>query len=329
MKLVIQIPCYNEAETLPVTMAALPRRLAGVDRVEWVVVNDGSLDGTAEVAAARGADEVVGHPRRLGLARAFATGLATCLKRGADIIVNVDADNQYSADDIPRLIEPILAARADLVIGTRPIASMTHFTAAKRCLQRLGSWVVRKLSGIPVEDAPSGFRALTRRAALRVNVFSGYTYTLETIIQAGQLGIGVECVPVRVNRVLRPSRLVRSVPRYVARSLLTILRIFVTYHPFRTFVALGASLMLLGGAVGLRFVVYWAQGQGGGKVQSLILAAVLLLMGFQLGVLGVLADLISVNRRLLEEIQYLARSRAVGEAGSASPATTSAPRGPS
>ena len=307
MKVILQIPCFDEQDALPVTLAALPRELPGVEEVEILVIDDGSSDDTATVARDLGVHHVVRHCQNLGLARAFMTGLGASLERGADIIVNVDADNQYAADDIPRLIEPILARRADMVSGTRPISTIEHFSALKKTLQRLGSWVVRKVSGIAVEDAPSGFRAFSRDAALRMNVFNRYTYTLETIIQAGQVGIAVETVPVRVNEDLRPSRLVRSIPSYVGRSLVTIVRIFVTYRPFRTFVALGAILLLAGFLIGLRFVVHYLAGEGSGMVQSLILAAMLSLMGFQLGVLGVLADLVSVNRKLLEDVQYRLR----------------------
>lgn len=307
--MVIQIPCYNEEETLPTTLAGLPRKVPGVDVVEWLVIDDGSTDRTADVALAGGADRVVRHSRNLGLARAFMSGLTNCMERGADLIVNLDADNQYCAEDIPALVEPILSGNAEMTIGTRPIASIEHFSKIKKQLQRVGSWVVRRFSGLEVPDAPSGFRALSRKAALRMNVFSRYTYTLETLIQAGQLGIKVESVPIRVNPDLRPSRLVKNLTSYVTRSTLTILRIFITYRPFRTFMFVGSIPILAGGMIGLRFVVYYLSGQGEGKIQSLILAALLLLMGFQLWILGVIADLISVNRKLLEDIQFRARSQ--------------------
>jgi glycosyltransferase involved in cell wall biosynthesis len=308
MKLIIQIPCYNEEQTLAITLAELPRQVPGADSVEWLIVDDGSTDGTVAVARAHGADHVVRHPVNLGLARAFMTGLTACLDRGADIIVNTDADNQYHAGDIPKLIAPILAGRAAITIGARPIDTIPHFSPVKKALQRVGSWVVRRFSGLQVEDAPSGFRGYSRDAALRMNVFNRYTYTLETIIQAGQSGIAVESVPVRVNPELRPSRLVRSIPSYIGRSLVTILRIFVTYRPLRTFAAIGSVLLVIGVAIGVRFLAYYVEGHGSGHIQSLILAAIVSLMGFQLLVLGVVADIISVNRRLLEDLQVRVRS---------------------
>lgn len=311
MKVVIQIPCLDEAESLPVTLAALPRQIPGVDELEILVIDDGSRDATSEVAKAHGVHHIVRHPQRQGLARAFLAGVSAALDRGADVIVNTDADNQYCADDIPALIEPILAGRADLVVGARPIASIREWSPTKKWLQRLGSWVVWRLAGVAVKDAPSGFRAMSRRAALRMNVFSEYTYTLETLMQAGQAGLAVENVPVRVNPALRPSRLIHSTGGYVFRSMVTILRIFATYRPFRFFMALGAAVFSLGLVLGGRFVVFFAQGQGQGHVQSLILAAVLLLIGFQLCVVGVLADLISVNRKLLEDIQRRGRESSI------------------
>lgn len=307
MRLVIQIPCYNEAETLGETVRALPQKIDGIDEILIVVVDDGSSDDTSRVAEALGVDRIVRKQRNLGLARAFMTAVEASLELGADIIVNTDADNQYCADDIPALIEPILARRAELVIGTRPIASIEEFSATKKRLQRLGSWAVRLTSGVDVADAPSGFRAMSRAAAQRLNVFSTYTYTLETIIQAGQNGMAVECVPVRVNPAVRPSRLVRSIPSYVLRSILTLLRIAITYRPMRALLAVGIALTGAGMLLGLRFLAYYAMGNGDGKIQSLILAAILMTIGFQTCVLGVVADLISVNRRLLEDVQARAR----------------------
>jgi glycosyltransferase involved in cell wall biosynthesis len=307
MKLIIQVPCYNEEQALAVTLPALPRRIAGVDTIEWLIIDDGSTDGTVEVARAHGVDHIIRHPANLGLARAFMHGLIACLDRGADIIVNTDADNQYQAADIPILIAPILAGRADITIGARPVSAIRHFSRTKKLLQRFGSWVVRQFSGLEVDDAPSGFRAYSRDAARRMNVFNRYTYTLETIIQAGQSGIAVESVPIRVNPELRPSRLVKSIPNYVGRSLVTILRIFVTYRPLRTFVAIGSVFLILAIAIGVRFLIHFIAGQGAGHVQSLILAAILSLAGFQLWVLGVVADIISVNRRLLEDLQHRMR----------------------
>jgi glycosyltransferase involved in cell wall biosynthesis len=306
-KLIVQIPCYNEEATLGVTLSALPRKLPGIDAVEWLVVNDGSQDRTVEVARAWGVDHVVDLPRNGGLARAFMAGLEASLRAGADIIVNTDADNQYCADDIPRLIEPIVAGRAAIVIGARPIADIAHFSRTKRLLQRLGSWAVRLASGTDVPDAPSGFRAMSREAALRLNIFDRFTYTLEMVIQAGQKGMVVEAVPVRVNPELRPSRLFRWVPGYVARSVFTILRIFMTYRPLRFFVALSSVPLLAGFLLGVRWLLLFWAGTPRVHLPSLILAAILILTGVQLWVLGLVADLLATNRRLLEDIQLRVR----------------------
>lgn len=302
MKLIVQIPCHNEESSLPITLAALPKHIDGVDEIEVLVINDGSTDRTVAVAEQHGAHHIVGFQRNQGLAKAFMLGIKESLERGADIIVNTDADNQYSAEDIPALVRPILDGAAEIVIGSRPIATIQHFSNSKKLLQRLGSSVVAAVSGTKVADAPSGFRAFSREAAARLNVFSDYTYTLETIIQAGQKNMGIVSVPVNVNVDLRPSRLVRSIPSYVRKSVATILRILVIYKPFRFFMAMGSLLFFSGFAVGLRFVFYYAQGQGDGHVQSLILAAVLMIIGFQTGLLAFIADLLSVNRRLLEEL---------------------------
>lgn len=303
MKLIIQIPCFNEADTLPVALAALPRRVAGCDQVEWLIIDDGSSDDTAEVARAHGVDHVVRHTRNQGLARAFMTGLERGLALGADVIVNTDADNQYHGGDIEKLVAPVVAGQADLVIGERPISHIEHFSRLKKLLQKLGSWVVRKASGTDIPDAPSGFRAISRSAATELNVFNSYTYTLETIIQAGQRNMAIISVPVRVNEDLRPSRLVKSIPAYIKRSMITIVRIFVIYRPFRFFATIGAIGLALGTLLGLRFVYYWLVGQGDGHVQSLILAAVLLIAGFQTVLVAFLADQLAANRLLLQQIR--------------------------
>lgn len=309
MKLVIQIPCYNEADSLPVAMAALPKVIAGIDEIEVMVVDDGSDDGTADVARRHGADHVVGFSRNQGLAQAFMLGIRSSLDAGADVVVNTDADNQYNAADIETLVQPILRGEADLVVGTRPISQIEHFSFAKKLLQRLGSRVVAAVSGTNVEDAPSGFRAYSRSAAASLNVFSGYTYTLETIIQAGQKNLAIVCVPVRVNPDLRPSRLVRSVPTYVARSFFTIVRILILYQPFKFLFSIGATVFLAGVVLGVRFIWFLVQEDGQGHVQSLILAAVLLIIGVQTIALAFVADLSRANRRLLEELQTEQRLR--------------------
>lgn len=312
MKLIIQIPCFNEEASLPITLGDLPKQLPGVDSIEVLVIDDGSTDRTVEVAKAHGVQHVVGFSRNRGLARGFMLGVQTCLALGADIVVNTDADNQYCGADIERLIEPILAGRADMVIGARPITTIAHFSLVKKALQRLGTYVVKLVSGTGVADAPSGFRAFSRDAALRLNVFSKYTYTLETLIQAGQKNFHVESVPIRVNRDMRPSRLVRSIPAYVRKSVITIVRMFVVYRPFRFFMAVGGVLFAGGLMIGGRFVYFWMLGDGSGKVQSLILAAVLLMMGFHTMLLAFVTDLLSVNRRLLEELQAYQREARLG-----------------
>lgn len=307
MKLIIQIPCFNEEEALPVTLADLPREMAGFDQVEWLIVDDGSQDRTVDVALSNGVDHVVRLKRNSGLARVFMTGLDACLRLGADVIVNTDADNQYCAADIPKLVAPILAGHADMVVGARPIADIPHFSPVKKLLQKLGSWAVRVASHTEIPDAPSGFRAISRDAALRLNVLSEYTYTIETIIQAGRSGICVESVPIRVNEDLRPSRLVKSVGSYVRRSLVTIARIFVTYKPMRTFMVPGLVMLGLGGIVGLRYLYFFAIGEGSGHVQSLILLTVLVVIGVQLAVFGLIGELVGNVRKMLEDIQWRTR----------------------
>ena len=301
--LIIQIPAYNEAETIGVTLAALPRQVPGFTKVEWLLVDDGSRDRTVEIARAAGVDHVVSLSHNRGLAFAFMAGIEASLKLGADVIVNTDADNQYDATCIPDLVRPILEGRAAMVVGERPIAQISDFSAIKRILQKLGSSIVRFVSATDVPDAPSGFRAIHRGAALQLCVFSSYTYTLETLIQAGRKGLPVASVPVRVNRVTRPSRLVRSIPSYVAKSLVTIFRIFVLYKPFRFFFAIGTVFLLPGLAIGVRFLFAYFQGEGQGHVQSLILAAILVVMAFVTYAAGLLADLVAANRLLLEEVR--------------------------
>lgn len=302
MKLIIQIPCLNESVTLGAALATLPRAVEGFDSVEWLVIDDGSTDDTAELARELGVDHVVRHPVNRGLAAAFMTGIDAALRCGADVIVNTDADNQYEAADIPLLIRPILEHRADMVIGARPIAQTEHFSWIKKQLQHLGSWAVRIASKTSVSDAPSGFRAITRETAMRLKVFNAYTYTLETIIQAGLSNLSVVSVPVRTNPDLRPSRLVKSIPNYVKRSLVTILRVFVIYRPMALFVSVGAILGLIGIALGARYLVFLAAGEGGGHVQSLILAAMCIMLGGLSFMIGLIADLIATNRKLMEQV---------------------------
>jgi glycosyltransferase involved in cell wall biosynthesis len=316
LKLIIQIPCFNEAETIPQTLAALPRGIPGVDQVEYLVVDDGSDDGTAEAARKAGAHHVVRLPRHAGLATGFMAGLEACLRLGADVIVNTDADNQYNAADIQRLLEPVLAGRADLVVGDRGVATLPAFSPLKRSLQRLGSWVTGWASGVRTPDATSGFRAISRAAAMRTLVLSEYSYTLETLIQAGARRMAVEYVPVRTNVQTRPSRLMRNIPDYLANSSVTILRAYTMYRPLRVFSALSA-LLVFGGMLGVaRFLYFYIIGGGiAGHIQSLILAAVLLIVGFQVFLIGLVADLIGFNRKILEEVLYRLRRLELGENG--------------
>ncbi len=302
MKLIIQVPCLNESGTLAIAINALPREVPGFDKVEWLVIDDGSIDNTAELAIQLGVDHVVRHSVNRGLATAFMTGLDACLKLDADVIVNTDADNQYEASDIPKLTAPILAGEADMVIGGRPISETEHFSWIKKKLQHLGSWAVRVASKTNVTDAPSGFRAISRETAMRLNVFNPYTYTLETIIQAGLSNLRVVSVPIRTNEDLRPSRLVRSISSYVRRSLVTIFRVFITYRPMFFFFWLGTALAIPGLLLGLRFLYFYFTGQGEGHVQSLILASLALMLAALAGLSGIIADLISTNRKLMERI---------------------------
>ena len=317
MKLIIQIPCYNEEATLGLTLSQLPRELPGVDQVEWLIINDGSIDTTVEVAKAAGVDHIVSFDHNRGLAKAFMAGLEAGLKAGADIIVNTDADNQYSAADIPKLIEPILRGEAEIVIGARPIQEIDHFSPTKKFLQKLGSSVVRLASKTDIPDAPSGFRAISRNAALQCNVFNEYTYTLETIIQAGQKGMAITSVPIHTNEDLRPSRLVKSIPAYLQRSIFTIVRIFMTYRPFQFFTLLGSLPLGVGFLLCLRWIILYLGILGDSpdksRVPSLVFAAILILIGFQLLMLGFVADLLGVNRKLLEDIQLRLRRAEVDQ----------------
>ena len=311
MKLIIQIPCYNEEATLGLTLSELPRQLPGIDRVEWLIINDGSRDRTLEVAQACGVDHIVNFQSNQGLAKGFMAGIEACLKAGADIIVNTDADNQYCAGDIPKLIAPILEGRAEIVIGARQIQEIEHFSPLKKFLQKLGSLVVRVASKTNIPDAPSGFRAISREAALRLNVFNEYTYTLETIIQAGQRGLAITSVPIRTNGYLRPSRLVKSILAYIQHSILTIVRIFMTYRPLQFFMVLGSLPLSLGFLLCCRWLLlFWGiigDNPAKPRVPSLILAAILILIGVQLLIFGLVADLMGVNRQLLEDIQLRLR----------------------
>lgn len=313
MKVIIQIPCLNEEQTLPATLADLPREIDGVDSVEWLVIDDGSTDRTVEVARAHGVDHVVRMNGNQGLARAFMAGLAAAAELGADVIVNTDADNQYRAGDIPRLIAPIAAGEADIVVGSRPIAAIRHFSAVKRLLQKLGSGVVRTVSGTRIRDAPSGFRAFTVDAALRLNVFSSHTYTLETVIQAGRSNLRIVDVPVEVNEPTRPSRLIRSIPSYLWRSVADILKTYLIYHPTRIFGALGVVFLVPSFALAVRYLVFVALGEGKGHVQSVIASGVLAICAVFMLAIGVVAHLQGVNRRLLEEIRYLEYARRLRE----------------
>ncbi|MBQ8108894.1 MAG: glycosyltransferase family 2 protein [Clostridia bacterium] len=307
MKLIIQIPCYNEAETLEVALNDLPKHIDGIDTIEYLIINDGSHDNTVEVARRWGIHYVVNFTKNRGLAKGFMAGLDACLRNGADIIVNTDADNQYNGDDIETIVRPILEGKSDIVIGARPIDQTEHFSPLKKKLQHFGSWVVRKASKSDIPDAPSGFRAYSREAALRLNVTNEYTYTLETIVQAGRERIPMASVPIRTNAELRPSRLFHSMFGYVKKSMLTILRAFVLYKPLKFFAILGSIPFGIGIILGIRFLVFALQGNSDGHVQSLILASTLLMMGFMTYVVGILSDTIAAERKILEDVQYHAR----------------------
>lgn len=316
--LVIQIPCFNEEATLPLTLAELPSEVAGFDRVEWLVIDDGSSDDTVRVAREAGAHHVTSHGRNRGLAAAYLTGLEQALELGADVIVNTDADNQYQASSIPDLVAPILDGAADLVIGERPIDSIDDFSRLKKRLQRVGSWVVRRFSGTPVRDAASGFRAVNREAALKLQVFGRYTYTMETLIQAGWEGLAVASVPVGVNRQTRPSRLVRSVPQYVSRSAQTIVRSFVLYKPFRFFFMIGLLPFLVGVVLLVRWAAFFLLAEDyASRLPGLLVALGCVLVAAQIWAVAFLADLMSANRRVLAELRFQDRVRRLGLDGSA------------
>ena len=307
MKLIIQIPCFNEAETLEVTLNDLPKHIDGIDEIEYLIIDDGSHDNTAEVAKKWGVHYVVRFRRNKGLAKGFMAGLDACLKNGADIIVNTDADNQYCGADIETLVRPILDKKAHIVIGERPIDDTEHFTPLKKKLQHFGSWVVRKASKTTIPDAPSGFRAYSREAAMRINVINDYTYTLETIVQSGREKMAVMSVPIRTNPELRESRLFHSMWGYIKKSMLTIVRTYLMYRPLYFFFMLGSILALVGVGFFVRYFVFFCSGEGGGHLQSLILASTLLIVGFQTIVVGLLGDVISANRKILQDVQYNVR----------------------
>lgn len=307
MKLIIQIPCYNEAETLEIALNDLPKHIDGIDEIEYLIINDGSADNTVEVAKNWGVHYVVNFKKNKGLAKGFMAGLDACLRNGADIIVNTDADNQYCGEDIEKIVRPILDEKADIVIGERPIDDTEHFSPLKKKLQHLGSWTVRVASKSDIPDAPSGFRAYSREAAMKLNVVNEYTYTLETIVQAGRTKMAMESVPIRTNPELRKSRLFSSMFGYVKRSMVTIIRSFMMYKPLKFFGIIGALLFLIGTGIGIRFLVYYFMGQGGGHIQSLILASTFILMGVQTVIIALQADIIAANRKILEDVQYHVR----------------------
>jgi glycosyltransferase involved in cell wall biosynthesis len=307
VKLIIQIPCYNEEATLPATLRDLPRTLPDVDAIEYLVVDDGSTDRTVEVARELGIHHILCHKKNRGLAAAFVTGMEAALMAGADLIVNTDGDNQYCGADVGVLVRPILDGRADIVVGDRGVAALEQFSPLKRALQRVGSWVVQRAAGIPIPDATSGFRAFTRDAALRLTVLSDYTYTLEMLIQAGARRMTVAFVPVRTNPQTRDSRLIRNIPSFISLSTVTILRFYTMYRPLRVFMTLGAIAIGTALLLGARFLYFLSAGEGAGHVQSLILAAILSIIGFQVGLIGLVADAVSMNRKMLDEMVYRGR----------------------
>tara|TARA_B100000686_G_scaffold354783_1_gene467195 strand:+ start:1702 stop:2664 length:963 start_codon:yes stop_codon:yes gene_type:complete len=309
VKLIVQIPCLNEEKTLPVTLSAIPKEIDGIGSVEILVIDDGSSDRTVEVAREHGVDHILQFASNRGLAKAFMFGIHHALKLGADVIVNTDADNQYFGGDIPSLIKPILQKQADIVIGDRQVETIPHFSMLKIVLQKFGSWVVRQFSGTQVPDATSGFRAYSREAAMQLNVVSEFTYTIETIISAGRKNLAITHVPVKTNAKLRDSRLFPNIRTYVQRSVVTILKIYSMYKPLKVFTLIGGAAFLIGFAIGCRYLFFFFQGETAGHVQSLILSSILLIVGFQIIMMGVSAELISINRQLLEDIQLRVKKR--------------------
>lgn len=303
MKLIIQIPCLNEEKTLPVTLNDLPRKIEGIDSIETLIIDDGSQDKTVEVARDHNVSHILQLTNNKGLAKAFSYGINHSLKLGADIIVNTDADNQYYGGDIAKLIQPILDGKADIVIGDRQVETIKHFSPIKVFLQKFGSWVVRQVSGTNIPDATSGFRAYSREAALQLNVVSDFTYTVETIISAGKKNLAIDHVPIRTNPKLRESRLFPNIRAYLQRSIITILKVYSMYKPLKVFTLVGGTSFLIGFAIGCRYLYFFFTGQTAGHIQSLILSAILLIVGFQIIMMGIAAELISINRQLLEDIQ--------------------------
>ena len=308
MKLIIQIPCLNEEKTLPLTVRDIPHAIEGIDKIETLVIDDGSFDRTCVIAEECGVDHIVRLPETVGLARAFSTGIDACLKRGADIIVNTDGDNQYKGSDIPKLIAPILQGKADVVIGARKIDEIKEFSLIKKILQRLGSWIVRKASGTTIADVTSGFRAFNREAAMRMNVISEFSYTLESIIQAGNRRISLKHVQISTNEKLREPRLFKSIWGYIRKSVPTIVRIYTMYQPLKVFLYIGGVSFIIGVSLSVRFLYHYFIGYSTGHIQSLILSAILIITGFILSMIGLLADLIAGNRKLIEDILYHVKS---------------------
>ena len=303
MKLIIQIPCYNEEVALPVTLSQLPKQIDGIDEIEVLISDDGSTDRTIEIAKEYGVNHIVTTTHHRGLARTFMAGIQKALAEGADIIVNTDADNQYCADDIEKLVRPIIEKRADIVIGARPIKDISNFSPFKKFLQFFGSKVVSLISSTATEDAPSGFRAFSKDAALSLNVFDNYTYTIETVIQSKTKGLHILSVPIRINNYYRKSRLVKNIFQYIQKNSFTILRMFIIYRPFRFFAFIGGTIFIVGLALLARFIFLYILDDGNGHVQSLVISSMLVITGFQVGIFGVLADLLAINRKLIEDVQ--------------------------